>query len=98
MSEREKTVQGLLNAAVEDETLRGWRLMGEAADTIEQLIRERDEARARVKVLEDALEAWHSAIRFDVLMEGPRYMGVDMSRGRDAWEKTRALQEKTNAD
>lgn len=45
--EKEKTVQERLNAAVEDETLRGWRLMGEAADLIDTLIRERDEAEQR---------------------------------------------------
>jgi len=45
---------------------------------------------AEVERLRAALEAWNDAVRIDVLMEGPRYMGVDIRRGRDAWEKTKA--------
>jgi hypothetical protein len=45
---------------------------------------------ARVAELEAILQAWDNAVRIDVLMEGPRYMGVDLRRGRDAWEKTSA--------
>jgi len=45
--------------------------------------------------LRAALQAWDDAVRIDVLMEGPRYMGVDLRRGRDAWEKTKsALRER----
>lgn len=38
----------------------------------------------------EALEAWNSAVRVDVLMEGPRYMGVSGTAGARAWELTRA--------
>jgi hypothetical protein len=57
------------------------------------IARERDEARARVKVLEDALEDWQAAVVIDVLMEGPRYQGVRGSLGREAWEKARKVLE-----
>ncbi len=46
--------------------------------------------RAEVERLRAALEAWDAAVRIDVLMEGPRYMGIEPSRGRQAWELTRA--------
>lgn len=45
---------------------------------------------ARVDELEGALEAWSDAVRIDVVMEGPQYMGVSSTLGRKAWEKTRA--------
>jgi hypothetical protein len=45
---------------------------------------------ARVRELEGALQAWDDAVRIDVVMEGPRYMGVSSTLGRIAWEKTRA--------
>lgn len=45
--------------------------------------------------LRAALEAWAVAVRIDVVMEGPQYMGVSSTLGRKAWEKTRtALEEK----
>jgi phage host-nuclease inhibitor protein Gam len=44
-----------------------------------------------IERLRAALQAWDDAVRVDVLMEGPRYMGVDLRRGRDAWEKTKAI-------
>ena len=40
--------------------------------------------------LRAALEAWNHAVRIDVLMEGPRYMGVSGAAGKRAWEMTRA--------
>lgn len=48
---------------------------------------------ARIEKLEAALRAWESAVRVDVLMEGPRYMGVSREAGRRAWELTRAALE-----
>jgi hypothetical protein len=45
--------------------------------------------KAEVERLREALEAWNAAVRIDVLMEGPRYMGVEPSRGREAWELAR---------
>jgi len=58
-------------------------LCAEAAAEITRL-------RAEVERLRAALEAWNGAVRIDVLMEGSRYMGVEPSRGRHAWELTRA--------
>lgn len=58
-------------------------LTTEAADLITSL-------RAELERKDEALEAWNSAVRVDVLMEGARYMGVEPSRGRQAWELTRA--------
>jgi hypothetical protein len=58
-------------------------LMLEAADEITRLT-------ARVAKLEGALQAWDDAVKIDVVMEGPRYMGVDYRRGFIAWEKTLA--------
>lgn len=46
--------------------------------------------RARIERLEKALRAWESAVRVDVLMEGPRYMGVSGGAGERAWKMTRA--------
>jgi len=46
--------------------------------------------RATNERLLGVLEAWNSAVRVDVLMEGPRYMGVSGSAGARAWELTRA--------
>ena len=63
-------------------SVRGGCLCAIAADEIERL-------RA-------ALEAWNAAVRKDVLMEGPRYMGVDLTRGRDAWELTKAILKETS--
>jgi phage host-nuclease inhibitor protein Gam len=56
-----------------------------AADTWEKQIAA---LTARVAQLEGALQAWDDAVRIDVVMEGPRYMGVDYRRGFIAWEKT----------
>jgi hypothetical protein len=50
---------------------------------------------AEVERLRAVLEAWDDAVRIDVLMEGPRYMGVDLRRGSDAWEKTKAVLKET---
>ena len=57
--------------------------MREAADEITRLRAENERLRA-------ALEAWNHAVRIDVLMEGPRYMGVSGEAGKRAWEMTRA--------
>jgi hypothetical protein len=59
----------------------GW--LHKAANEIDRL-------EARVKELEGALQAWEDAVRIDVVMEGPRYIGVDYRRGFIAWEKTLA--------
>jgi hypothetical protein len=55
-----------------------------------------DQKNAEIKRLRAALEAWNAAVRKDVLMEGPRYMGVDLTRGRHAWELTKAALKETN--
>lgn len=47
-----------------------------------------------ILLLRSAVEQWNSAVRIDVLMEGPRYMGVEPSRGQRAWEYSRALLER----
>lgn len=61
----------------------------------ERLILERRDARdeiarlrAEVERLRAALEAWMDAVRIDVVMEGPQYMGVSSTLGRKAWELT----------
>lgn len=91
MSEREKTVQELLNAAVEDETLRGWRLIGEAADTIGRLTRERDEALEQVTYQYNRAEALENE-RDDAEAAGYR-RGV-----RDAADKVQSMRTSTTAD
>jgi hypothetical protein len=48
--------------------------------------------------LRAALELWHSAVRIDATMEGPRYMGVSSTLGRKAWEATRAAFTKEKTD
>lgn len=57
--------------------------------------------RAEVERKDAALRAWDDAVRVDVTMEGPFYMGVSSTLGRQAWELTRAAltaQEAPNAD
>lgn len=51
------------------------------------------EANAEISRLRAALELWHLAIKIDVTMEGPKYMGVSYMLGRQAWERTRAVLE-----
>jgi len=53
---------------------------------------------AEIERLRAALEAWNNAVRIDVLMEGPCYMGVSRAAGARAWELTRAAlaEEKPN--
>ena len=66
--------------------------------TIDRLRRRVAETDVEIERLRAALEAWNSAVRVDVLMEGPRYMGVSGTAGARAWELTRAAltQEKPN--
>lgn len=49
-----------------------------------------DEAADEITRLRAALELWHHAVKIDVTMEGPQYMGVSSILGRQAWERTRA--------
>lgn len=65
--------------------------------TIAELCTRLLSAEARVKVLEEALLDWQDASVIDVLMEGPRFMGMNRSAAERAWKKTNAaLQEDTN--
>ena len=48
------------------------------------------EAADRIAKLEAALRMWEAAVNVDVTMEGPRYMGVNSTAGRKAWELTLA--------
>lgn len=55
--------------------------------------------RAEVASKNAALRAWENAVRVDATMEGPVYMGVSSTLGKQAWELTRAAltsQEKTD--
>lgn len=49
-----------------------------------------EEAADEITRLRAALELWHHAVKIDVTMEGPQYMGVSSILGRQAWERTRA--------
>lgn len=44
----------------------------------------------RIAQLEAALRMWEAAVNINVTMEGPRYMGVNSTAGRKAWELTRS--------
>ena len=48
------------------------------------------ESIARVAKLEAELEAYRDAVRVDAQMDGPKFMGCNLSQLRRAWEMTRA--------
>lgn len=55
-------------------------------------------AEARVKELEGALALYRDAVRFDVQMSGPRFLGSNVSALKRAWEHDRAAIIKDTAD
>lgn len=51
------------------------------------------EAEEKIERLREALLAWEDAVRIDVTMEGPHFMGVERIRGERAWGLTAAILE-----
>jgi len=49
--------------------------------------------RAENERLREALLAWEDAVKIDVTMEGPRFMGIEHIRGKRAWDLTAAILE-----
>jgi hypothetical protein len=80
---------GLLHQAA-DEIARLTAVRAECERQFQEKVQEIITLTARVAELEGALQAWEDAVRIDVVMEGPRYIGVDYRRGFIAWEKTLA--------
>lgn len=55
-------------------------------------------AEARIKMLEEALDLYRAAVRIDVQMDGPKFMGSNASALKRAWEADRALSQETADD
>lgn len=58
--------------------------------TLTQLLEDDEALRVELERKDAALRAWDDAVRVDVTMEGPRYIGVSSTLGKQAWERTRA--------
>ena len=72
----------------------------EHADKLYAEIFQKDAEIARLRAenerLREALLAWEDAVKIDVTMEGPRFMGIEHIRGKKAWGLTAAILEGAN--
>ena len=67
--------------------------MSEEADELRKTLydvrSQRDNLKNEIDKLRRELEAYRSSVRIDVLMEGPRFQGCNISQLRRAYEITR---------
>lgn len=65
------------------------------ASTAEEALAQREAAEAERDALREALALYRDAVRIDVQMDGPKFMGSNVSALKRAWEADRALTKET---